>query len=435
MSRRSKVWVPALLGLLFAGPSFAQPRGPAEVMGQAREVREESETRARLGAAPPSEDAVRRALGEPLELASSAATSSLPAGTIRVEVVDENVRPIVGAAIRIGVMKADGGRENLVHETNAEGVLVLSDLPTGAAQSYRVNVLRDGATYSTTPFRLEPDRGQRARVVALPTTRDTSVLLQTLGQAHLEYRDERIHVTMQAQLANLGSETLVFSEDGLKVRLPVGFTAFQSPQQMTDQRLVPDDDGFALKGSIPPGRITLAWAFDIPLSSGDMRVTMPMPFRTFRYRVLSDMSPGMTMEVDGFDESFEHEANGQRFLVAQVQRRPEDPTLETLAIRIRGIPGPGPYRYVAVGAALVLAFFGFLLLGQGGDRRGALSRAREARRQQLLADAAEVERLFEANEVGPKFRQRRMEEITIELATLLRAEGAAKNAKHDHVHS
>ena len=39
--------------------------------------------------------------------------------------------------------------------------------------------------------------------------------------------------------------------------------------------------------------------------------------------------------------------------------------------------------------------------------------------------AAEVERLFAANEIGPKFRQRRMEEITIELATLLRAEGAA----------
>lgn len=408
----------------FGTHTQAQPRGPAEVMGQAREVREASETSQRLGAVP-SEDAVRRALGENLELASSAATADLPAGTIRVEVVDENVQPLAGAAIRIGVMKADGGRENLVHETDAQGVLVLPDLPTGAGQSYRVNVLRDGATYSTTPFRLEPDRGQRARVVALPTTRDTRALLQTLGQAHLEYRDERIHVTMQAQLANLGGETIVFSEDGLKVRLPSGFTAFQSPQQMTDQRLVPDDVGFALKGSIPPGRITLAWAFDIPLQSGDMRVTMPMPFRTFRFRVLSDMSPGMSMEVDGFDETFEHEANGQRFLVAQVQRRPEDEPLETLAIRVRGIPGPGPYRFVAVGGALVLAFFGFLLLFQGGDRSGALAKARAMRKTQLLDDAAEVERLFAANEIGPKFRQRRMEEITIELATLLRAEGAA----------
>lgn len=413
--------------LLLGVPSFAQPRGPAEETGQARQSRERSEPQQqpRLGSAP-TEESVRRALGEPLELASSAPASDLPVGTLRVEVVDEHVRPLAGAAIRIGIMKADGGRESLVHETDDQGVLTLADLPTGAAQSYRVNVLRDGATYSTTPFRLEPDRGHRARVVALPATRRTEALLQTLGQAHLEYRDERIHVTMQAQLANLGGETIVFPEDGMKVRLPAGFTAFQSPQQMTDQRLVPDDEGFALKGSIPPGRVTLAWAFDIPLQSGDVRMTMPMPFRTFRFRVLSDTSPGMGMEVDGFDETFEHEANGQRFLVAQVQRRPEDPILETLSIRVRGIPGPGPYRYLAVGGALVLAFFGFLLLFQGGDRSGALAKARGLRKAQLLDDAAEVERLFAASEIGPKFRTRRMEEITVELATLLRAETAAK---------
>lgn len=426
IGRTTQASLTAIVLALLATPTLAQPRGPAEVMGQARDTREQSETNQRLGV-PPSDEAVRRALEEPLELASSAAAADLPAGTIRVEVVDENVRPIAGAAIRIGVMEADGGRENLVHETDAQGVLVLPNLPTGAGQSYRVNVLREGATYSTTPFRLEPDRGQRARVVALPTTRDTSALLQTLGQAHLEYRDERIHVTMQAQLANLGGNTIVFPEDGMKVQLPRGFTAFQSPQQMTDQRLVPDDDGFALKGSIPPGHITLAWAFDIPLQSGDVRMTMPMPFRTFRFRVLSDRSPGMSMEVDGFDETFEHEANGQHFLVAQVQRRPEDEALETLAIRIRGIPGPGPYRFLAVGGALVLGFLGLLLLFQGGDRSGALAKARAVRKVQLLDDAAEVERLFAANEIGPKFRVRRMEEITIELATLLRAEGAAKN--------
>lgn len=414
-----------LLATLLSASAYAQPRGPAEVMGQAQQTREQSENQQRMGA-PPSEEAVRRALGEPLQLASSVAAADLPAGTIRVEVVDENVQPLAGAAIRIGVMKADGGRDSLVHETNAQGVLLLSDLPTGAGQSYRVNVLRDGATYSTTPFRLEPDRGQRARVVAMPATRSTNALLQTLGQMHLEYRDERIHVTMQSQLANLGGETIVFPEDGMKVRLPSGFTAFQSPQQMSDQRLVPDDEGFALKGSIPPGRITLAWAFDLPLESGDIALSMPMPFRTYRFRVLSDMSPGMRMQVEGFDESFEHEANGQRFLVAQVQRAPEDERLERLSVRIRGIPGPGPYRYLAVGGALVLGFFGFMLLFQGGDRGGALVKARAARKTQLLDDAAEVERLFAANEIGPKFRTRRMEEITVELATLLRAEKAAK---------
>lgn len=373
----------------------------------------------------PDEAAVRRALGEPLELASASATLSVPTGTIRVEVVDENTNPIPNAPIRIGVMKADGGRDNLEGRTDAGGVLVLSDLATGSGQSYRVNVPYQGATYSSTPFRLEPDRGHLVRVAALSTTRDTRALLQTLGQTHLEYRDERVHVTMQAQLTNLGSETVVFSEEGLRVRLPHGFTAFQSPQQMTDQRLVPDDDGFRLKGSIPPGRTTLAWAFDVPLKSRDIVIAMPMPFRTYRYRVLSDASPGMTLEVDGFDESFEHEASGRRFLVAQTERRPEDPQLDTIAIHIRGIPGPGPLRFVAVGAALILALFGFLLVTRGGDREGTLAKARAARKTELLDEAAELERLYAASEVGPNFHARRMQELIRELAALLRAEGAA----------
>lgn len=391
-----------------ADPQLA-PRGPTDVL-----------TGSRPGA--PAGPGGRR-------LSRAVASASVPAGTIQIMVLDARDRAVPGAPIRVGVMRQDGSRESLTGETDERGRLVMEDLPTGSAQAYRINHFHEGANVASTPFRLEPDQGHMVVLRQLPTTRSTDRLLQRLGQTMLEYRNERIHVTQQAQIDNLGQETIVFGDEGMHVDLPRGFTAFQTQESMTDQRLIPDDEGFAIKGSLPPGRITLMWAYDLPLEAGqDVHVRVPIPFTTWRYRVITEAAEGMALEVRGFDEAEVREGPGARFLHTQIERTRESPELREVDITVRGIPGPGPWRFLAVGGALVLLFLGFLLVSRGGDRRGALARARREREAALLDEAAELQTLRERNEIGPKFHAERFEAIVAELASLLQLDAAFEHA-------
>lgn len=417
-----------------------QPAGPADIINGARQAREQAEqerslegpTEQQAQQARPeqqqpevSPQVVRRANGRTPPLAIAEPDNRIPRGTIRVIVVDAQNNPVSGADIRIGIMKSDSSRDSIMGRTNEAGILDQTELPTGSSQAYRVNVHYDGATYSSTPFRLEPDRGHLVRVRRLETTRSTRSLLQSLGQTMLEYKQGRVKVTQQAQLMNLGDETVVLDGDTVRFDLPDEFTAFQTPQSMDDQRLVPDDTGFVVRGSVPPGRVALVWTYDLPLSGDEISFSTNMPFRTYGYRVMTDAAEGMRLEVDGFPRAEEHEGHGGRkLLVTQIERGPEDDELERIRITVRGIPGAGPARWLALGGAFVLLILGFLLATRGGDRAGAITRARRARQDELLDEAADLEKLFRASEVGPKFRERRMGEIVDELASLIRLDEA-----------
>lgn len=409
-------------------PVAAPPAGPANVISGARQARDESEAQRAVQAGPvrPPEDAqARRAMQDAPPAAITRPSRSIPRGTIVVQVLDPAGQPVSGVGVRIGIMGQAGERSADQGTTDANGIYTVSDQPTGSAQAYRVTVPHEGATYGATPFRLEPDQGQEVRVRLLPTTRDASVLLQLQGQTVFEFRENRLHVIQQTQLTNLGDETYVFPEDGLQVDLPDGFTGFQSQAVMTDQRIIPNDDGFELRGSLMPGRVTLTWGYDLDMQAGTTTVRAAMPFRTYRYRVMTDATPGMTLEVEGFPEARAHESDGRSMLFTQVERTPEDAPMDHLVIHLRGVPGPGPLRWVAVGAALILILAGLLFAMRGGDRAAQSLRARDERKAELLDDAADLEAMFASGEVGAKFRHRRLEEIAIELAAILRIDATA----------
>ena len=368
--------------------------------------------------------AADRMAGRTPPLAQAAQDPSLPPGTIRVTVIDERSQPVAGASVRVGIMRQAGARDAESLETNGEGVALFEDLATGSDQAYRVSVDHQGARYGAPPFRLETDHGHGVRIRRLPTSRDTRMLLQVLGQTMLEYRSGRIHVTEQTQLTNLGDETIVFG-DGLHYPLPAGFLAFQSPAQMSDQRIVPEDDGFLLKGSVPPGTVTLNWAYDVPLDGGEAQLAHDMPLRTYAYRVFTDAATDMAMEVRGFPPAQVVTQQGRRLLVTQLERRPEDPPFDRLSITVRGIPTDGPFRWVAVGGALMLLLLGLLLVTRGGRAEQVRASARAQREQELLQDAVELNEAHARGEVGPKYHARRMGELVAELASLLRLDDAA----------
>jgi len=288
-----------------------------------------------------------------------------------------------------------------------------------------VNVPYDGARYSSTPFRLDEAKGQRVRVVRLPTTTDNRRVFQVLGRTMIEFRDERAHIQQEARLTNLGDSTYVFPEGGMTIRLPDGFKAFDSMEVMTDQRLAVTDDGLELSGSIPPGRVDLMWTYDIPASGTSILMEQPVPFATMEYQVISDYVDGMSMEVEGFQVARVHEGGDRRFLVAGMMRRPGDAPVDPLRIHIRGIPGGGPLPYLAAAIAAIFVFLGIWLLFRPLDQTAILAQVRDDRRAELLDEIASLEGQHRAEAIGPTFFEHRRRELTDELAIVLRMQSEA----------
>ncbi len=368
---------------------------------------------------------VNRVLGNVPDLVTSVVDAELPAGTITVEVIDQAGASVPKQAVRLGVMEQSGGRESKACVTDDDGRCSFDALLTDSKHSYRVNVPYDGARYSSTPFRLDAAKGQRVRVVRLPTTTDNRRVFQVLGRTMIEFRDDRAHVRQEARLTNLGETTYVFPDGGLSIRLPDGFKAFDSMEVMTDQQFLATDEGLEISGSIPPGRADLMWTYDIPVGGTSVSIQQAVPFATMEYQVVSDYVDGMTLEVEGFQVARVHEGGDRRFLVAGLMRRPGELPIDPLRIHIRGIPGGGVLPYIASVIAAIFVFFGIWLLFRPSDETAILVEAREGRRSELLDEIASLESQRKAEAIGPGYYEQQRRALTDELAIVLRMQSEA----------
>jgi hypothetical protein len=368
---------------------------------------------------------VNRVLGNVPDPVTSVVDESLAAGTIRVQVVDASNAPVAEQPIRLGIMEQSGNRESEACMTDAQGVCSFEDLAVDSTRSYRINAPYKGARYSSTPFRLDPSKGQQVRIVRLETTTNNRRVFQVLGRTLIEFRDDRAHITQEARLTNLGEKTYVFPEGGMQIRLPDGFKAVEAMKSMTDQQITGTDEGVDITGSIPPGRADLMWSYDIPVSGSALTLEQPVPFATMEYQVVSDYVDGMSLEVEGFQVARVHEGGERRFLVAGLMRRPGDAPIDPLRIHIRGIPGGGALPYLAVAVAVIFAILGFTLLLRPADSSAAVAKVREDRQAELLEEIASLESQRAAERIGPKFYEQRRRELTDELAIVLRMQSEA----------
>ncbi len=365
----------------------------------------------------PMDETMERAFREP-RVASADPNPSIPAGQIRIRVVDQHGAPLADQEIQLGIMRQGGDRERTPGRTDSSGGFTYTELPTGSGQAYRVNVPRDGATYSSTPFQLPTAIGYDVRVQTQEVVRSDRSLLLVLGQTMLELRDERIHVIQQARLSNLGAATYLFPEGGTRIDLPEGYVSFQTQPVMTDQRVVEiAGEGVRIEGSLPTGQVTLAWAFDLPVTGSEMDIEIPNPFRTFQYRVISTAPRGMSMDVEGMPQTVRFQDQGQPLLGTEIQRAPTEPAFATIHVSLRDIPGPSPARLYAVAIASLLMLAGILF----SSRRPVSDRGkgqRVARRDELLAEAATLDAQLASGDIGPETRQSRRSAIVRELAVL-----------------
>ncbi len=448
-----RIVAPLAVALSIAGsaalPARAQeatpPTGPAQIFNRAGEQRrkaelEQAQKSAEQGAAQhnpapqpaqgPSAPAAPvaenpHAMLAPPSMPTADVANDLPVGSIEIDVTDPTGAPYPEAELVLGVMSSSSTRTEQRARADQSGHHRFDGLATGSQQAYRVNVLYGGAKFSTPPFRLPDNAGYRVRVPLKSTTRNDQLFLQLVGQTIVELRDDRLHVTQQARLANAGKDIYVLPGDGIVIPLPPGHTAFQWQDQMTDQKgETVDGKGFRLRGSFPPGTVSLAWTYDLPRDGSSARIPVNLPWKTYSYRLISEAPDGLSLHANDFPEAERIKNEGRWLLYTEIQKQPGDPHLGPFTIKIDGIPGPGPGRWIAVGLALLLALFGLSQALSRTDDTGERRLFIAKRKEQLFAEARAADAEHARGESGPEYLARRMQEIETELALLLRDEEA-----------
>jgi hypothetical protein len=191
---------------------------------------------------------------------------------------------------------------------------------------------------------------------------------------------------------------------------------------MTDQHVREEPgQGLKISGSVTPGEATLTWGFDLEHQGSDVDLNFDLPWVTFAYRVLADAAPGMVLEVDGMPPAERHEENGRRFYVTEIVKRVGEAPLRSLAIHVRGIPGPGPMRIIATVLGMFLAIGGVLFARRPPPvaAQRPFGEAFEQRKAELVAEAARLSAERERGEIGPEYHAEQLAEIEERLAALL----------------
>lgn len=336
--------------------------------------------------------------------------ATLPPGTIVIELRDPENKVLPATELTLGMIHqsvAKGeSREHSVKSTDARGNARIDGLETGSGIAYRITVPKEGATFAALPFQLPAQKGMRVVLHVYPVTRDIQEALVVLqGVVFVEVKDDRVQIEEAFTVFNLGK--IAWIADGVLIRLPDGFTALSAQQTMSDQGLdAVDKQGGRLRGTFAPGRHELQFRWQLPYS-GDRLVDFEvgLPPHVAVMRVIAGAAHGSKLRVAGFpDAERKADAQGQRLLVTEKQVRRDEP-LTSLHVTLDGLPTPGPARIVATSLAGLIIILGFSL-ALGGTERPSRGASDKARRSQLLAEIADLERARKAGDVGPKTYQR-----------------------------
>lgn len=453
---------------LAAAPATAQPepRGPADIVSNARKARDAREIKeagqraagaqpsgAQAAEQPPTPSPAAAAApdagtadegatagdphhgaaqpGTPPKLAEEQANTALPDGTIRVHVTDLSKQPVNAADIELAIMASDNTRTTRTAKTGSDGVTSFTGLSGGDKQAYRVNVRHEGAKYSSNPFRLPLSGGYDVNIVQLPVTRSERMVIMYVGATSVELKDDRLKVVQQTRLMNVGSETYVFPDEGTLIKLPEGFLAFQTQESMTDQHVTEaKGEGLRVRGSLPPGEATILWAFDLPIPGSTAKFGIDLPWLVFTYRVITDAPSGMSVKVEGMPEPELHKDEGRRYWVTEMQRKVGDQPFKRVEITITGIPGLGSARWIATVLALLAIAAGILFARRLPDTRAARTGADfEAHKADVLQRARALKEQHEAGETGPEYHREQLAALTDELAELLYEQAELKKAQ------
>lgn len=353
--------------------------------------------------------------------------ASVPPGTIDLQVLDASGQPVPNQPVELYVTHesvAEGTQETVVRRTTDEhGKIRFDSLSRELRYSYSLGTEYQGGRYGIPAFRFDENRGQQVRLHVFRTTPSPlEAFVGMRGYVYFQPREDVFHVEMLFRVLNLS--TLAWVPEGVVLQLPERFQAFDSPRQGLARFVEEPGRGARLTGTFAPGQHDVRLSFQVP-SAGEssQRFVMTLPPNLAELRVISEAAPGMSLEVDGFGPAEPARGpTGDRVLITGRMTRPGERPLEVLRVRLDGLPVHGPARWVVTLLASLIAAGGlYAALRQKGSSRSrtAVADADLKRAKQLLLDElVQVERAFEAGELGPRTREQARRQLLDALARL-----------------
>ncbi len=362
-------------------------------------------------------------------------SAELPPGVVVVRVVDARGTPQPEVMVRVGAMREGEVAGAQEVRTGLDGTARIERMATDGTMAYRLSTERNGARFGAPPFQLPLEHGYEVQLVRHEVTDQPRGVLLWEARAEVRFKDDRAVFVLRFKLVNLsamslgdgGAQPTAFVPPaGIRFPLPSSYTAFVTQPSMGDQRLTEEGGAAVFRGSVPPTTtepLDIVYQFQVKLEGGDVALSLPMPLPVVSATVITEAPPGLTLAVDGMPTAEARQSEGQRVLLTGLERRPNDPHLASLNVRLGGIPAAaGPARLAAsAGAgAIVLGALGYAL----SRRRQAASKrpraAAESDRDRLLAEMRELAALHRDGEVGPQTFARRRRELATALALLLK---------------
>jgi hypothetical protein len=355
--------------------------------------------------------------------------SASPPGTITVDLLDADNRPVVGETVNLGVLinsiARGDSRRHLQLKTNDQGRAVFAGMETASNIAYRVSSMFQGGSFAALPFQLEQAKAMHVALHVYPVTHDLQQAM-VVAEATLaaEIRDDRIQLEEVLKFYNLGRTA--WEPDNVVLRLPDGFTGFNTQASMSDQRIEQVQDGIAVRGTFPPGQHTLDFRWQVLRSNErDVEFDVGLPPHVAAARVMMPAASKITLSAEGFPPpTIRRDGQGMKFLVTERQARPEGPLLTSLSVGIHGLPTQGPAPWIATLVAATAIAFGLRLSltrqapTHTTDPDSPSSRA-TLTRSALLEELLELERARMTGDVGPKTYERARGELVDALAHTL----------------
>ncbi len=348
---------------------------------------------------------------------------SIPTASVQVHVMDATGKPIPRQEVTLGIIYnsvAKGeSRKRVAAMSDDVGIARFKDLDVGGGVAYRPMVIKDGATFSVSPFQLGLKSGMRALLHVYPVSNDVEqTLIVTQSMIYAEVKDDRIQIQQAFKIYNFGRNAWVPND--VFVPLPETFTAFATQQGMTDVGVdaVPKK-GLKLRGTFGPGQHVVEFKWQLPYSGeGEVKFDVGATPHLAAARVIAPAGKGMGMEVDGFEPTKSStDGMGQRALVTEKQLRRDDPPMKSVRITIKGLPTEGPGKVIAT----LLALSG-LVVGLVLGTRKTPARDTKRERQQLLAALEGLELGHREGTIGPKTYERARRELIDDLARTFAAD-------------
>ena len=353
-----------------------------------------------------------------------------PKGSIELQVADPAGKPLGRTEVTLGILfnsiaKGDS-RKRVTLMSDDDGIARFKDLDIGSGVAYRPMVLKDGATFSVSPFALGAKSGMRALLHVYPVTSEIEkTLIVTQSMIYAEVKDDRIQIQQAFKIYNFGRNAWVPKD--LVVPLPENYTAFATQQGMTDVGVdaIPNK-GAKVRGTFGPGQHVIEFRWQLPYA-GEAQVSFDvgMPPHLAAARIIAPASKGMGLEVDGFDPpKTSTDGMGQRALTAEKQLRRDDPPVKSIRVSIKGLPTEGPGKVIAAMVAL-----GGIMMGIVLGSRKTPPRDTKRERQQLLAALEALELGHRDGSIGPKTYERARRELIDDIARSFAADPPKPAAK------